>query len=40
MNNRQFLNEATIDSVLLVAIQQFEDQVTNRLQIAALHGAI
>ena len=37
---RQFLNEATINSVLLPAVQQFEDQATNRLQIAALHGAI
>ena len=32
----QFLNEATIDSVLLAAIEQFEDQATNRLLIAAL----
>ena len=31
-----FLNEATIDSVLLAAIEQFEDQTTNRLLIAAL----
>ena len=31
-----FLNEATIDSVLLAAIEQFEDQATNRLLIAAL----
>ena len=44
MNNRQFLwppplvwklmNETTIDSVLLAAIQQFKDQATNRLLIA------
>ena len=47
LNNRQFLwppplvrNEATIDSVLLAAIQQFEDQATSRLLIAVLHGAI
>ena len=33
---RKFLNEATIDSVLLAAIEQFEDQATNRLLIAAL----
>ena len=32
----EFLNEATIDSVLLAAIEQFEDQATNRLLIAAL----
>ena len=32
----KFLNEATIDSVLLAAIQQFEDQATNRLLIAVL----
>ena len=32
----KFLNEATIDSVLLAAIEQFEDQTTNRLLIAAL----
>ena len=31
-----FLNEATIDSVLLAAIEQFKDQATNRLLIAAL----
>ena len=46
MSNRQFLrlpplvwkllNEATIDSVLLAAIEQFEDQATNRLLIAVL----
>ena len=46
LNNHQFLqlpplvwtffNEATIDSVLLAAIEQFEDQATNRLLIAAL----
>ena len=33
---RKFLNEATIDSVLLAAIEQFEDQATNRLLITAL----
>ena len=33
---RKFLNEATIESVLLAAIEQFEDQATNRLLIAAL----
>ena len=33
---QKFLNEATIDSVLLAAIEQFEDQATNRLLIAAL----
>ena len=32
----KFLNEATIDSVLLAAIEQFEDQTNNRLLIAAL----
>ena len=31
-----FLNEATTDSVLLAAIEYFEDQATNRLLIAAL----
>ena len=31
-----FLNEATIDSVLLAAIEQLKDQATNRLQISAL----
>ena len=31
-----FLNEATIDSVLLASIGQFEDQATNRLLIAVL----
>ena len=30
------MNEATIDSVLLAAIEQFEDQATNRLLTAAL----
>ena len=30
------MNEATIDTVLLAAIEQFEDQATNRLLIAAL----
>ena len=33
---RMFSNETTIDSVLLAAIEQFEDQATNRLLIAAL----
>ena len=37
---QKFMNEATIDLVLLAAIQQFEDQATNRLLIATLHGAI
>ena len=32
----KFLNEATIDSVLLTAIEQFEDQAINRLLTAAL----
>ena len=32
----KFLNEATIDSVLLAAIEQFEDQSTARLLIDAL----
>ena len=32
----KFLNEATIDSVLLAAIEQFEDQTTTRLLIDAL----
>ena len=32
----KFLNEATIDSVLLAAIEHFEDQTTTRLLIAAL----
>ena len=33
----KFLNEATIDSVVLLAsIGQFEDQATNRLLIAVL----
>ena len=46
MNNHQhlrppplvwkFLNEATIDTVLLAAIEQFEDQTTTRVLIAAL----
>ena len=31
-----FLNEAAIDLVLLAAIEQFEDQATNRLLITAL----
>ena len=30
------MNETTIDSVLLAAIEQFEDQVINRLLIGAL----
>ena len=33
---QKFLNKATIDSVLLAATEQFEDQATNRLLIAAL----
>ena len=32
----KFLNEATIDSVLLAAVEQFEDQATTRLLITAL----
>ena len=32
----KFLNEATIDSVLLAAIEQFEDQTTTRVLITAL----
>ena len=46
MNNHQllqplplvwkFMNETTIDSVVLAAIEQFEDQTTTRLLIAAL----
>ena len=32
----KFLNEATVDSVLLAAVEQFEDQTTTRLLIAAL----
>ena len=32
----EVLNEATIDTVLLPAIEQFEDQTTTRLLIAAL----
>ena len=32
----KFLNEATTDSVLLAAIEQFEDQTTTRVLIAAL----
>ena len=32
----KFSNEATIDSVLLATIEQFEDQATNRLLTAAL----
>ena len=32
----KFFNEATIDSVLLAAVEQFEDQTTTRLLIAAL----
>ena len=35
----KFLNEATIDSVLLAAIEQFEDRATNRLLIAALEDS-
>ena len=33
---RKFLNEATIDLVLLAAVEQFEDQTTARLLIIAL----
>ena len=33
---QKFLNEATIDSVLLAAIEQFEDQATHWLLIAVL----
>ena len=33
---RKVLNEATTDSVLLAAKEQFEDQATNRLLIAVL----
>ena len=32
----KFLNEATTDSVLLAAIEQFEDQITTWVLIAAL----
>ena len=32
----KFLNEATVDSVLLAAVEQFEDQTTTRLLITAL----
>ena len=31
-----YLNEATIDLVLLAAVEQFEDQITTRLLITAL----
>ena len=33
---RKFLNEATIDLVLLAAVEQLEDQTTARLLIIAL----
>ena len=33
---QKFLNETTIESVLLAAIEQFKDQATNRLLIAVL----
>ena len=33
---RKFLNEATTDTVLLTAIEQFEHQTTTRVLIAAL----
>ena len=32
------LNEATVDSALLDALEQFEDQATNRLLLSALEG--
>ena len=32
----KFLNEATIDLVLIAALEQFDEQATNRLPIAAL----
>ena len=35
---RWFLNEATVDSALLDALEQFEDQATNRLFLSALVG--
>ena len=33
-----FLNEAMIDLVLLAALEQFEDQATDRLLLSALEG--
>ena len=33
-----FLNEATVDLVLLTAVEQFEDQATNRLLLSTLEG--
>ena len=48
MNNYQFLwphplvwwvlNEATVNSTLLDALEQFEDQATDRLLLSALEG--
>ena len=32
----EFLNEATIDSVLLAALERFEDKATDRLLLSAL----
>ena len=32
------LNEATVDLALLDALEQFEDQATNRLLLSALEG--
>ena len=34
----QVLNEATVDSALLDALEQFEDQATYRLLLSALEG--
>ena len=34
----EFLNEATVESELLAALEQFEDQATNRLILAAVEG--
>ena len=33
-----FLNEATVDLVLLAALEQFEDQANDRLQLSVLEG--
>ena len=33
-----FLNEATVESALLGALEQFEDQATDRLLLSALEG--
>ena len=33
-----FLNEATVDLVLLAALEQFENQATDRLLLSALEG--